>query len=339
MKKLSFLFFYLAAFSGGECAQEHFLSFIIPCYNCSQTVAQSIDSIYKQNITIPFEIICTNDASTDNTLEVLLQHEKMYPNLHVYSHQINLGGGAASNTCVSHAKGDLLFRLDSDNALSPGSMNQLIALLDETGCDGATVEEIRYHSGNYIKITDWIYKAPSNICDLIHCTQTIFNPAASGNYLFTRKSFDKAGGYPKDRSGSDTFCFGFKQYATGSKIAVLPNSFYWHFLNHQGYWCREEATGNNQKVALATLLEFSEVFSQDAIKNLLKTPNYATAIQSGSLQLARIEILDCLFKGYEFEAAQKYEQALIEFESAITNGCTSEKIKLKIEKLKRDGVQ
>jgi hypothetical protein len=207
-------------------------------------------------------------------------------------------------------------------------------LLDETGCDGATGEELRFHTGNYQKSDNWIYRAKNNISNLHHCITTVIDPAASGNYLFTRNSFDRAGGYLEGH-GSDTFSFGFKQYATGSKIAILPNSFYWHFQNAQGYWMREEKTGNNERAALSTLLAFSEVFSSDTIEHLkgLKT-RYAYEINAGNLKLTSPEILDCLFAGYKSLSLNEHEKALAAFEKAIAYGCDSEKIKIKIAELK-----
>lgn len=319
-----------------EMPSEHFLSFIIPCFNCYKTVERSIDSIYEQNIGITFEVICTDDTSTDDTLLILQSYENKYENFHVYRHEKNLGGGAASNICVRYAKGDWLFRLDADNALSADSINRLVALLDETGCDGASVEELRFYKGDFIKSSNWIYPSINNISYIQNCVQTTINPAASGNYLFTRKSYDKAGGYPESRSGADTFCLGFKQYATGTKIAILPDSFYWHFVNPEGYWNREQKTGTNEKVALAVMLEFSEIFSPDTLKRLKGGHrNFAEEINGGNIHLASLEILDCLFKGYEFEYLQEYDKAIFFFEQAVFLGCNAEKITKKINQLKK----
>ena len=339
MRKIFILVVCLFGFSAkdlvAEDGSQHFLSFIMPCFNCSKTVRRSIDSIYEQKITIPFEIVCTDDASTDETRSILEEYENKYENFHIYSHEKNLGGGAASNTCVSYAQGDLLFRLDSDNVLSPDSISKLIDLLDATGCDGASVEELRMHNGNFKKVTDWIYRADNNVSDLGHCMKTTIDPAASGNYLFTRKSFDKAGGYPMQRSGADTFCFGFKQYATGSKIAILPNSFYWHLVNPNGYWSREERAGTNQKLALIVLMEFSEIFSLDTKKRLAASNyDYAYEINNGNMKLVQPEILDSLFRGYEFVYAKEFEKAANKFEKAITYGCDSDKIREKIRELR-----
>jgi glycosyltransferase involved in cell wall biosynthesis len=316
---------------------QHFLSFVMPCYNCSKTVRKSIDSIYAQNISIPFEVVCTDDASKDDTLTILREYEKRYDNFHVFVHPHNKGGGAACNTCVKNSRGDLLFRLDSDNILAPNTIDQLVALLDSTGCEGATVQELRFFIGNLEHTSSWFYEGRDNICDLECLITKIANPAHSGNYLYTRKSFERAGGYP-EKHGSDTFCFGFKQYATGTKIAILPNSFYWHYHNQDGYWSREEKTGANKKVALDVVSKFSEVFSKKTRKLLNKLNkqhgNIFDEIQNKRLELIEPQALAALFKAYKLDQDHHYIQAIKAYEETLNNGCESKKITRRLEQLK-----
>ncbi len=271
---------------------SHFLSFVMPCYNCDQTVRDSIESIYQQNLTIPFEVICTDDGSTDDTIKILHEYELKYSNFHVIVHENNQGGGAANNTCVAHSQGDLLFRLDSDNILAADSIPPLITLLDSSGCDGAAFQEIRFFikdiSNQKIHKNSCFYKIENNIADLKHALTGQANPLASGNYLYSRASFDKAGGYPTAH-GSDTHCFGLKQYMTGAKIAILPNTFYWHFFNEHGYFCREERTGNNRKAVWATLKKYANIFNQKTRSYLEKVDitqvDPWSAMENGELQL------------------------------------------------------
>ena len=58
------------------------ISVIVPCYNVEKVVGRCIESILNQTIGREnLELILVNDASTDNTLEVLLSYEKRYSNL------------------------------------------------------------------------------------------------------------------------------------------------------------------------------------------------------------------------------------------------------------------
>ncbi len=69
------------------------LSIIIPVYNASATVCRSLDSIYSQGLDPEdFEVICVDDCSTDNSVEVLRGYcyAGAHPgNLRVVRHLVN----------------------------------------------------------------------------------------------------------------------------------------------------------------------------------------------------------------------------------------------------------
>lgn len=250
---------------------QHIISFIIPCYNCADKVSKAIDSIYAQNMPCPFEVICCDDGSTDNTVQVLLECKKRYRDLKLVQHARNKGAGAAANTCVRYSTGDLLFRLDADNILPDSEhnvINRLLVLLDKTNCDAAMVEHMVLFENNSADGKKEIkqvmtYQAPDYVCDLQHCITQAHDPAMSGNFLMTRAAYKRVGGYPEDH-GSDTFRFGFALYAIGGKVAILKDSFYWHFYNPNGYWWREQKTGNNDAKALETVLVFKHLFTRSS---------------------------------------------------------------------------
>ena len=249
------------------------ISFIMPCYNCADTVAVAVESIFEQGFDVPFEVICTDDASTDGTLAVLNDCAAYHSEITVLTHKKNKGGAAARNTCVRASKGGLIFCLDSDNILAPKSVSLLINALRDSGCDAASFAEIRYfqlENSKFDQKHSWFYEAKNNICDLSHIISTVKTPPASGNYLFTRESFDRAGGYPEGRGAMDAWGFGFRQLATGSKIAVVPDTYYWHRLSTDSYWIRDQKQGLNSKNALSVIKEFIELFDEKT-KQLLNS--------------------------------------------------------------------
>ena len=241
----------------------------MPCYN-APFLERALASIYMQQIDCPFEVICCDDGSTDDTFKRLLACKKKYPNLKVVRHSINKGAGAAANTCVRYSNGDLLYRLDSDNMLPEVELeviNKLVALLNSSGCDAAMVETMVLFEGDRNIKALWRYEAPGNVCDLEHCINYAHDPAMSGNFLMRRSAFDRVGGYPEDH-GSDTFRFGFKLYATGGKVAILPGTWYWHYYNPHGYWWREQKSGNNDAKALQTVMECKDIFTRTSQRYL-----------------------------------------------------------------------
>lgn len=286
--KISPLILLLSCFNFSLKA-DHFLSFIVPCYNCGGTIRETLDSIYLQNLTIPFEIICTDDGSQDNTRDILFKYQANNDNLHVYVHKNNQGGAAARNTCVLHSKGDLIFCLDSDNVLVSNSVNKLINLLDEFQCDGAAFKEIRYFNGNFNHQSSWFYEAPNNLVDAKHILSTFVTPGASGNYLYTKKSYIKARGYPIYAGALDTYGFAFRQHATGTIIAILPNSFYWHRTSPNSYWVQFTKKNNINPILFKILTEFPELYEKKTYEYLIScnpnTHNFVADIDDKRLKI------------------------------------------------------
>jgi glycosyltransferase involved in cell wall biosynthesis len=91
------------------------VSILIPAYNCSEWIAETLQSAVGQ--TWPNkEIIVVDDGSTDDTLRVA----KLFSgkNVHVVS-QPNQGAAAARNTALSLCQGDYIQYLDGDDILEP----------------------------------------------------------------------------------------------------------------------------------------------------------------------------------------------------------------------------
>ena len=259
MKLLIIFFLYL-----NSAHASHFLTFIIPCYNCEQWVTQAVGSIYQQHLPCPFEIICTDDGSTDNTFLTLSTLSQKYPEIRVVRHEKNKGGGAARNTCVLHSRGDIVFCLDSDNVLIPNTIQLLIQKMDETNADVVSFGGIQYfvHDLQFSNFVTYD-KMPSQGYSLQDILQNADSPPWSGNYLFTRESFDLVGGYPE--LTIDTFGFGFRQALYKCTMVYVPNTFYWHRVGIEGYYTRESRTRKIQIDFFDLLLSHRELFTEGTI--------------------------------------------------------------------------
>ena len=92
-----------------------FFSIIIPVHNTEKYLPKCLDSILAQTCQ-EFEVICIDDCSTDNSLQVLNAYaskdSRIKPPLSMPSKR---GGGAARNLGLAHAKGSYLVFLDSDD--------------------------------------------------------------------------------------------------------------------------------------------------------------------------------------------------------------------------------
>ncbi|MGW0563143.1 glycosyltransferase family 2 protein [Streptomyces sp. NPDC003016] len=107
------------------------VSVVIPAHNSARTLGACLDSVYAQTCRI-HEVIVVDDGSTDRTAEVA----QGYPCTLIRSDG-NRGVSAARNTGIAAATGEILFFLDSDEALTPDSVAGALEILGadpECGC-------------------------------------------------------------------------------------------------------------------------------------------------------------------------------------------------------------
>src|SRR5262245_13663115 len=102
------------------------VSIIIRTYNRAHSLAKAIGSPQNQTYG-DFEIIVVDDASTDGTSEQILGLND--PRIRLLRHETNRGVGAACNTGVLAAKGELIAWLDSDDTWYPEKLERQVAFM------------------------------------------------------------------------------------------------------------------------------------------------------------------------------------------------------------------
>ena len=91
------------------------ISVIVPAYNSEQFIGRCISSIMDQSYH-NLELIIIDDGSKDNTLKICADFAEQDERIHIFS--IPNGGPAhARNLGISHAEGDWVMFVDSDDAL------------------------------------------------------------------------------------------------------------------------------------------------------------------------------------------------------------------------------
>ena len=110
------------------------LSFVIPCYRSAQSVGnvvtRIIDTVQKDG-RYDYEIICVNDYSPDNTLDVLRELAAGNRRIKVIALTRNFGQHSALMAGFNHVSGDVVVCMDDDGQNPPEEMFKLIDKLDE----------------------------------------------------------------------------------------------------------------------------------------------------------------------------------------------------------------
>lgn len=254
------------------------ISFIMPAYNAEGTIKESIYSILKSNFDQNDELIITNDCSTDQTENIIKEIIKTNPeaNIRLINHEFNKGGAAARNTSVESAKNQLIFCLDSDNVLATNSIEPLQKKLLKEKADVAVFQEIRFFNNDKSNPThSWFFDRKSTY-NFEQCLSNTIIPAASGNYLYTRDSWIRAGRYPEFAGALDAWGFGVKQAAAGCKTVVLKDSYYYHRHGHDSYWTRENNNGDLSLKALQVIIPYLPLINDDDVEYIFSKDNRLT---------------------------------------------------------------
>ncbi len=98
------------------------ISVIIPVYNAEEYVGIALDSLLEQSFK-DIEIICVDDGSTDQSLELLHQYQEKDERI-IVLHQENKYAGVARNLGMSVAQGRYLAFLDADDYFRPDMLKK-----------------------------------------------------------------------------------------------------------------------------------------------------------------------------------------------------------------------
>ncbi len=101
------------------------VSILVPCHNEGQNAAETIGQLLAQNYP-DFEIIAINDASTDDTAEILNQLANNYSRIRVIHLQDNKGKAAALNVGAIASRYEFLVCIDGDALLDEHAIKWMI---------------------------------------------------------------------------------------------------------------------------------------------------------------------------------------------------------------------
>ncbi|MBP3221664.1 MAG: glycosyltransferase family 2 protein [Neisseriaceae bacterium] len=105
------------------------VSVIIPCHNHAKYVGETIDSVLNQTYQ-NIEIIVVNDASTDNSSEVIQKYVDKYPKIIFIDEKENIGVIEVRNKAISMAQGDYILPLDADDKIHATYIEKAVNILE-----------------------------------------------------------------------------------------------------------------------------------------------------------------------------------------------------------------
>ena len=138
------------------------LSIVVPVYNMAAEgkLEYCIKSLLNQTLS-NYEIIAVDDASTDDSLQILRKLEKENTSkLKVLASPVNHHQGGARNLGIKASQAEFIGMMDSDDWAAPDMFEKLMKCAEQTGadvvgCDYSLVQEHTMNIGRVIHVNNW----------------------------------------------------------------------------------------------------------------------------------------------------------------------------------------
>jgi len=196
------------------------LSVIIPCFNVAETIATQLDALANQRWSEPWEVIVSDNGSTDGSMDIVKKYEGRLPHLRVVDASERRGRGYARNVAAKVARGESLAFCDADDEVAPGwvaTMGEAVIKYDFVACSidvyklsPLWIAKMRKHSQTSGLQTKG---APPSL-----------SHAGGGTIAVKRYLHDKVGGFDESfvRHQDTEYCW--KIQLTGAKLRFIPEA-------------------------------------------------------------------------------------------------------------------
>ncbi len=213
--------------SGGK---DPLVSIIMPVYNTEKYLRQAVDSVLGQSVK-HIELIAVDDGSTDHSLQILREYERNDQRVRVFTQQ-NQHAGAARNLGLSHAKGEYVLFLDSDDFFEKNLVKDTYYKAKMTDADIVLFGGKHYHEptgrtwiGDYLLDAKKAPKEQPFACK--DCPDQIFQitSACPWTKLFKRKFIESTGLQFQTLHNANDVFFILSSIAMAERIVTLDQQY------------------------------------------------------------------------------------------------------------------
>ena len=201
------------------------LSVIVPCYNGADTIATQLEALAKQCWSEPWEVIVSDNGSTDDSLAIVERYRSKLPHLRIVDASARRGQPYAMNVGAQAAAGDAVAFCDADDEMALGWVAALGEALSRHDFVASRFE--------FTKLNEpWALEARScghGTCGQENGLQKIecppYLPFAGGCGLGVKKSIHEAvGGYDESLPYLHDVDYCFKIQLMGVELSFVPDA-------------------------------------------------------------------------------------------------------------------
>ena len=236
------------------------ISIIIPVYNVEKYLERCLNSIVNQTL-YDLEIICINDGSPDNSLEILERYSKQDKRIKIIN-QENSGLSVARNTGMEIAVGEYIGFVDADDWIDSNFYENLYNSAKKYNTDiavASVLRERKKYSSYRIKYNnEKVYTEKSEIFNACDCPNICY----VWNKIYKTEFFKSQNLKFQEGMFFEDILFTTKILGNSKSLVTVPNTYYHYMVNDGTSIVKSNHTlkknqdrYNNQKEAILFCLE------------------------------------------------------------------------------------
>ena len=221
------------------------VSIIVPVYNVEKYLRQCMDSILNQSLK-EIEIICINDGSTDNSLQILEEYAQRDKRIKIINKR-NEGLSSARNTGMEYATGEYIGFVDSDDFINEKMYENLYINAKSNKSDivmcpayvfDDKIPELN-HKKPYFSLECLDKKFDNKIFDHTQTKNLIFNVNVTcWNKIYKYQFLNEIGAKFHKMYFEDNIFF-YETYLKAKRISLIRDFLYYYRINRAGSFIKE----------------------------------------------------------------------------------------------------
>ncbi|WP_443627728.1 glycosyltransferase family 2 protein [Candidatus Njordibacter sp. Uisw_002] len=309
--------------------EEVKVSVVCGTYNRAKMVKKMVLGAWNQSLR-PFEIVVSDDCSTDETLEVLESLRTEVPILKIVKNTSNSGGVPNWNRAIDSCSGDIIAWCSDDDVFEPEHLERSVKRLMSDGSIGlvhASFINVEEFSDQPVKLERSNLKSNDEIIidrrTMIPYMKANYNwPFHPSTLVFRREVWEKTGNFDSSFALADTAWF--IKVGLKFRICYLPK-YSVRNTRHIGNWSNDVGSVEMQKEFMVAIQSFASLLESQKLPELnvrrqldswkrtyhtyllrifisrSRAGSFEVAMNAAKALYDSIKCLNCLpFDGYQF---------------------------------------
>jgi glycosyltransferase involved in cell wall biosynthesis len=249
------------------------VSVIIPVHNVAEYLQECLDSVIAQTIK-NIEILCVDDASTDNSASILSYNAAIDNRIKVITHKKNMGSACSRNTGILHAKGEYIYYLDADDMIKPEMLEKTTFFADKNHLDVTFFYSKAIEDGRLTNKLDHLLRLKHHYPDIMTGQELYLElikhesvGPAVWKQIYRTEFIMKNNLYFYNIRIAEDVPYHFLTYMLAERVKYIPEVYHYYRLNDNGL--TKEYTERKMKERFSCFFSAESLIYRYVTKNVL----------------------------------------------------------------------